>query len=389
MITLWLPEHQLHPIGRMAKQNLLRGDVARGPMWTKDGEIGNLAVSSDEELEAGSWTGLVQVWHAQKVGEKLGEFVAEKEDGTVLHRQDVVAEPIGLGGWQRAVVRFGLATPTKVRLRLKVTTEERVWSGLMRLQQGLRPIYLVGHNKNTPDQLNASMKNGANAMEVDVGHRNGTMLAAESIPLPGWMQTSPLPEWFASAKKHFDQMAFIYFDCKMDHVPNNDFRAFGKALGEAVKEAGIAPERCLFAVGDPNGAALFAGLSEAGFGESCKGMDGLHTGDPSSVAPTYWAHVAKEQHLQSIGTGRSNLEFYKLLSDWWAPIRETVLARDNGRAPRYIIHWTLQERENMRKILDLGVDGIITDQEDVLRDIFMEEPYKHLCRAATVADWTR
>ena len=34
--------------------------------------------------------------------------------------------------------------------------------------------------------------------------------------------------------------------------------------------------------------------------------------------------------------------------------------------------WTVNEAAEMRELLDLGVDGIMTDQPEVLRDVLIE-----------------
>jgi glycerophosphoryl diester phosphodiesterase len=34
--------------------------------------------------------------------------------------------------------------------------------------------------------------------------------------------------------------------------------------------------------------------------------------------------------------------------------------------------WTVDEREEMRRLLDMGVDGIMTDRVETLRDVFAE-----------------
>jgi glycerophosphoryl diester phosphodiesterase len=34
--------------------------------------------------------------------------------------------------------------------------------------------------------------------------------------------------------------------------------------------------------------------------------------------------------------------------------------------------WTVNEEAEMRRLLDLGVDGIMTDRADLLRDVLVE-----------------
>jgi glycerophosphoryl diester phosphodiesterase len=43
-----------------------------------------------------------------------------------------------------------------------------------------------------------------------------------------------------------------------------------------------------------------------------------------------------------------------------------------GRLGREVHVWTIDEAERMRALLDLGVDGVVTDRPDVLRSVLRD-----------------
>ena len=70
------------------------------------------------------------------------------------------------------------------------------------------------------------------------------------------------------------------------------------------------------------------------------------------------------------------------------PQRAASAARDSGADyPKKVIYWTLGHKDSMRKMLDLGVDGIIVEQERALCDVLQEEPYRSFCRRARPDEW--
>jgi hypothetical protein len=381
---------QEHEVGSQAVFDLLRGDEHRGPMWTDSNkQQGNLIMSPWQILPPGTYTCLLQLWHPHAVGLPVGTLIAEDEKGEMLGSTPIFTRDHEFGDWQRDLVRFQLEESNRVRVRFAYEQPLSIWTGAMHLTRlGPRPIYVIGHNRNTPQQVHQSLSDGANALEGDFSYRNGKLMVAEVPPFPGWAETSRPADWLEYVQARREEWAFLYFDCKPNHVPDGNFYQFGLELAGYVRAAGIDPRRCMFSVSDPGSADLFRGLATNGFAEATFGMDGLHNSQPRGAPVELWAKVASEYKLPFIGLGRIPWDITTPLPDWWPPTQNIVTARDAGAEyPKKVVYWTLGKKDSMRKVLDLGVDGIIAEHENALCQVLLEEPYKAFCRKATPNEW--
>jgi hypothetical protein len=287
------------------------------------------------------------------------------------------------------MISFEVSDASRVRVRLRYDGHVAIWTGSLHLtRSGLRPIYIIGHNRNTPAAIDQSLARGANAIEGDFSYRHGKLLVAETPPYPGWMETSEPAYWLAHLQSRRGEWAFIYFDCKLANVPDNDFYRFGQELCGLVRAAGISPAQCLFSVGDATGLNLLRAVRDAGFAESAIGMDGLNDSNPEHGAAASWPQAALDYQLQCMGMGRASIELTKPLAHWLPALQATVAARDSGSVwPKKAIFWTLEEKEGMRKVLDVGVDAVIAEREDRLCEVLDEEPYRQFCRRAAPTEW--
>jgi hypothetical protein len=387
--SVWLPEDQQHRTGQKARVLPLRGDLHRGLTWTdRDCEAGDLLAIDSQTLPAGNYTAVLQCW-AHEQDAKVGSLIAERADGQELARRELVTGDHEFGDWQRVLLSFALSAPAAVRLRFAYNGALPLWTGSLTLSRAApRPIYIIGHNRNTPAQLNKSLDQGANALEVDLSYRGDQIMAAELPPFPGWMQTSRVSEWLASAQARRDEWAFLYLDCKLRGVPDHNFYQYGKDIVALMRAGGIPPERCLFSIPERAGVDLYRGVRDAGFAQAAFCMDGIDDNDPSPGKEADWAEAALEYRLDVVGMGRIALEIEKPLEEWWPILRSTNNARDLGRPyPRQVIFWSLHERAGIRKVLDLGVDGVIVDREDHAREVLNEPTYRQLVRLAHAGEW--
>lgn len=389
-ISTWLPNQQEHSVGKEAPFNLLRGDIHRGHMWTHaGGASGDLAMSPWQELPPGDYTAVLQLFHPGARGLQVGTLIAEDDRGQRLAERAVKTLGQDHGDWQRELVAFRLAAPTRARIRFAYSGSVPLWTGTLHLTRaGRRPIYVIGHNRNTPEQVAHSLAKGANAIEGDFSYRHGKLMVAETPPWPNWTETSEASTWLRYLQSRKDRWAFVYIDCKTDTAPGGDCYRFGREVAELIQAAGIDPHRCMFSVPDAKGRDVFRGVADAGFGVSAIGMDGLHQSSPRDAAPELWTQAALEYKLPFLGLGRPSWDPTTPLALWWPSLRGTVVARDTASAyPKKLVYWSLDDKDGMRKVLDLGVDGIIVDHEDWLCQVLEEEPYRQFCRRADDNEW--
>jgi len=73
-----------------------------------------------------------------------------------------------------------------------------------------------------------------------------------------------------------------------------------------------------------------------------------------------------------VGAGFAGLEAARALAD--APVAVTVVDRRflalSHRLGLQVHVWTIDDPAEMHRLLDLGVDGIMTDRPEVLRDVY-------------------
>jgi len=386
--STWLVKQQEHAVGKEALFNLLQGDLHRGTEWTdKDRAAGDFASSPWQVLPPGEYTAVFQTW-SEHPGKAVGTLIAEDDGGRQLAVEPVVTGPQEHGDWHRVVLVFRLQDSARARIRFRYDGGVPLWTGALHLTRaGRRPIYIIGHNRNTPEQVDRSLKLGANAIEVDFSYRNGKIMAAETPPLPGFLEISDAATWLRHAQANRDRWAFLYVDIKLYQIPGGDMFRYGRDLAALVRDAGVDPKVCMFSVPDPTGKDVQRALKDSGFSASSYGMDGLDNNDPKA-RPDTWAVGAQVHQLHFIGMGRINLEINKPLMLWWEIVQHTVAARDAGQPfPKKVVFWSLHDKPEMRKLLDLGVDGLIADREDNLAQVLEEPTYKAFCRKALPTEW--
>jgi glycerophosphoryl diester phosphodiesterase len=69
---------------------------------------------------------------------------------------------------------------------------------------------------------------------------------------------------------------------------------------------------------------------------------------------------------------RSPVQAYQVTEQYTGVSVDSRLIRSVHRAGAQLHVWTVNEAGDMRRLLDLGVDGIMTDRPDVLNEVMDE-----------------
>jgi hypothetical protein len=101
--------------------------------------------------------------------------------------------------------------------------------------------------------------------------------------------------------------------------------------------------------------------------------------------PTQWYATARTNGVTFMGMGISQLVPVQF-SVWYGPLTMCVNGRDRYGDLKKLEYWTVGTKVQLRKMLDLGVDGVIADDNAMVASVLAEEPYRDLYRLATSDD---
>jgi hypothetical protein len=253
---------------------------------------------------------------------------------------------------------------------------------------GPRPFYIFGHNPNSISDVIDALKAGANAIEPDVNvfehDQNALCISEVGLPLThlGGDSDSPtlaryLDDLHAVAQS-FPQLACVVFDCK----PKVATGTLGLRLLSEIRQR-------LTYDNDINIIISVSSLSEFAIFNEIKG--GLRSregcmideeNDPADVAG-HFIGAGIDHRCYGNGNKFQN----PVTSPNLRPSIELACGlRGSRNSFQFIYEWTNNEKERMREFIRTGVDGIITDDVDVLLAITEEDEFHTVIRYATRAD---
>lgn len=260
-----------------------------------------------------------------------------------------------------------------------------------------RPFYNIAHHCNTQKEVDEAIeKNGANAIECDITplKKDGKI---EFMVYHPWdffrgrifnrytRAGKETDSFFCNLKRHLDQkkLAMIMFDCKAKKgVAQNQY---AEALVSLLKKHGIHEKFCLISV--PGKEPQLIKDFYAGLGDFNAAKDAYNGGYAKNNLDN-WIRFVKNVGATFIGLGIDAKVFFSRMSRWIPWIQRVTKERDeqNPGAPKKVLFWTLNTKGAMRKTLDYGVDGIITNFPKKLNQVLKEHPYCEQFRLATQND---
>ena len=354
-------------------------------------------------LTPGSYGLLVQYRENQAVdeGTLLGSvLVSQFPDGT-WSREDIALgdltvssdTPVGAGGWRRAYLKFHFESTTHVVRRIHIENHANVnWQfGLVAIHREDRPFYGIAHNPDSVDRLRQAVAAGANALEPDLRHtKNDPGIAADedgnvAVTEEGILGGASTANGQATLGSYLRELAaiaprkLVIWDTKPGDT--SDYAGVAESVKRASQREGYDLSKSVFNVSNATMTGLYGPFADNPAIGRC--FDGIFT-QVHSHTEAEWMGPVRANHLTFQGLGVTPQ--LQVTEKWSVPISVYVRAREQEDDLKKIYFWTVNDGVAMRRILDLGIDGLITDEIPLLRSILQEEPYASMYRYATDDD---
>lgn len=266
-----------------------------------------------------------------------------------------------------------------------------------------RPFYIIGHHANTIKGFNDFVRQGANAIEMDVHMWTKTLTFSGSSRLylihfasdeftRKYTNYDGIPAYFRNVKRHLDagSVQMIMLDVKNTlcadgpiHYSSSypDPRKYGRVLAQTMKQYRIPADRVVMcfdkaATARPKWGEEFVKgvLWDAKY--NC--LLNLYVSDknPTNRANT----ISKSADVGEIGLDE---KVRGRFSGYAPDLKAMVNVRDRKSGGlRFVYFWTCNNKKDMRSALDLNIDGMITDKPSVLKQVLNETRYRTKFRVA-------
>lgn len=234
-----------------------------------------------------------------------------------------------------------------------------------------RKFYIIGHNPNTAARAIQCLRQGANAIEPDIRYLPEYKekffvydLATENPKNHTFKDY--LTDLAEALNKEKLNLALLAFDLKPSysrHMESDSelyMKEFFRQLDEYFfNNHPLIP--VLLTVGDPSGKQLLATAKPFLKPNQAIGVDEGDT--PRSVSD----YFSKLQMPCAYANGTSSP--IASTGKYVNIIKDAVILKEQTNELKMVYAWTVNSNKMMRTFLDLGVDGIITDKVNKIRNI--------------------
>jgi hypothetical protein len=301
------------------------------------------------------------------------------------------ANPIGAGGWRRAYLRFEIKAgdDTVHYVHIANAAAGVEWQiGLVAVHREGRPFWAMAHNPDSIDRLRAGIAAGANAVEPDLRYApdvgdayDGNVGVTEEGLTGGDVDRdgqARLRDYLQELKR-IAPTALVVWDTKKGGT--SDYAGLGRNVVTVAQREGFDLSRSVFNISAAQMTGLYDPFRQMPKVGRC--FDGIWTQVHSHTAEEWMGPVrANQLTFQGLGVTPQ----LQVTEKWSVPISVYVRAREQEEFPRKIYFWTVNDANAMRRVLDLGIDALITDEIPQLRSILNEQPYASMYRYATADD---
>lgn len=262
----------------------------------------------------------------------------------------------------------------------------------------MRPFYTIAHHCNTEKEVNEAVeRDGANAIECDITPIFSSNNELKFKIYHAWdffrgrlfIRYTPLNKvdsYFKNLKRLLDngKLALIMLDCKEKR--GVDPEHYAKKLVALLRKHGIDEKFCLIGVSGKEQSIhrFYQGLAKYNFNAAKDAYESSYTKNNLN----HWIQFAKRVGASFLGLGIDSKAFFSPLFRWIPWIKRATEERDqqHSGAPNKVLFWTLNTKRAMRKTLNCGVDGIITNFPRRLNEVLKERAYSQTFRLATQKD---
>ncbi len=241
-----------------------------------------------------------------------------------------------------------------------------------------RPFYAIAHRCNDPADVKHALERGANSVECDVRRYDEDFWVRHDHEASGETRlTSWLDEVAGHAHTFGEQFALIIFDLKDEGITSDSLDLMrGIIRDQLTFPTGL---NVIFSVGTFRRREVFSRIAS-----DLTLREGLAIDEDDD--PYRMSQFFEDRNIEHNCYGNG------IMAGWFGggvedSIRAAVTLKHRAGLIKLVYVWTLDRRSSMREYIDLGVDGIMTNDVDDLIAVLAENPIRSLIRLATRSEF--